>query len=188
VVRISDNALEIESPGELPVGIHVDNLIHCVPVYRNFLLAEGARYLGLCDKIGKGIDLVYRTVLESGFGFPSFESREDRVTARVPTGDSREFREFVRKRSQALTQLDELIVLRLLWDKDQSSASELYSLMQRGSQFGQEVLDRMFRKTMIEPVDGLHMFWRLTPVIRRDIETVFSADQMNLGIDLFGER
>ncbi len=187
IVTVTANAVEIQSPGELPVGIHADNLIHCVPVYRNFLLAEGSRYLGLCDKVGKGIDLVYTSVLECGFGFPSFESRENRVSVRVPTSDSREFREFVRKRSQALTQLDELMALRLLWDKEQASASELYSLMQRGSRFGQEVLDRMFRKTMIEPVDGVTSVWRLTPVVRKDIETIFQADQMSLGIDLFGD-
>jgi ATP-dependent DNA helicase RecG len=187
IVKVSENVLEIESPGELPVGIHADNLIHCVPIYRNFLLAEGARYLGLCDKIGQGIDLVYTAVLESGFGFPSFESRENKVTARVPTCDSKEFREFVRKRSQALTQLDELIVLRLLWDKELASASELYSLMQRGTGFGQDVLDRMFRKAMIEPADGVSAVWRLTPVVRNDIKTIFQSDQMNFGLDLFGE-
>lgn len=187
IVRISGSAVEIESPGELPVGIHADNLIHCVPVYRNFLLAEGARYLGLCDKIGQGIDVIYTTVLESGFGFPSFESRENKVTARIPTSDNREFREFVRKRSGALSQLDELMVLRLLWDKEQASASELYSLMQRGSRFGQEVLDRMLRKSMIEPVDGTAAIWRLAPIVRKDIEGIFQSDQLKLGLDLFGD-
>jgi len=187
VVRISANAVEVESPGELPLGVHAENLIHCVPVYRNFLLAEGARHLGLCDKIGQGIDLVYTTVLENGFGFPSFESRDNKVTARIPTGDCPEFREFAKKRAQALSQLDELMVLRLLWDKEQAASAELYSLMQRGSRFGQEVLDRMFKKTMIEPADGRSAVWRLSEVIRRDIETIFQADQMNLGIDLFGD-
>jgi ATP-dependent DNA helicase RecG len=187
IVRIAPSSLQIESPGELPVGLHADSLIHCVPVYRNFLLAEGARYLGLCDKIGQGIDLIYSSALENGFGFPSFESRDGRVTARVPTSESKEFREFVRKRSQSLNQLDELIVLRLLWDKERASGSELYSLMQRGPRFGQEVLDRMFRKTMIEPVDGARSVWRLEPVLRKDIQTIFQADQMNLGLDLFGD-
>ena len=187
IVTVNANAVEIQSPGELPVGIHADSLIHCVPIYRNFLLAEAARYLGLCDKVGKGIDLVYTSVLECGFAFPSFESSENRVVARLPTSNSREFREFVRKRSQSLSHLDELMVLRRLWDKAQASAPELYSLMQRGFQFGQEVLDRMFRKTMIEPVDGMTSVWRLAPGVRTDIETIFNADQMNLGLDLFGD-
>jgi ATP-dependent DNA helicase RecG len=187
IVRVSASAIEVESPGELPLGVHTDNLIHCVPVYRNFLLAEGARHLGLCDKIGQGIDLVYTMVLENGFGFPSFESRDNRVTARVPMGDCPEFREFVKKRAQALNQLDELMVLRLLWDKQQASSRELYSLMQRGSMFGEEVLDRMFKKTMIEPMDGTRAVWCLSEVLRRDIRTIFQADQMSFGIDLFGD-
>jgi len=186
IIRVSADGMEIQSPGELPVGIHAENLIHCVPIYRNFLLAEGARYLGLCDKIGQGIDLIYKSVLQNGFGFPSFESAENRVTARVPTGCSPEFREFTRKRSQALGQLEELMVLRLLWDKERVSAGELFSLMQRGSHVGQSVLDRMFTKAMIEPVDGMQTLWRLSPVVRRDIETIFSCNQMSFS-DLYGE-
>lgn len=186
-IRVTAEGIEIQSPGELPTGLHAENLIHCVPIYRNFLLAEGARYLGLCDKIGQGIDLVYSSVLQNGFGFPSFESAENRVTARIPAGCSAEFREFTKKRSQGLTQLEELMVLRLLWDKERVSAGELFSLMQRGAQVGQSVLDRMFRKVMIEPVNGMQSVWQLNPVVRKDIETIFSSDQMGFDPALFGD-
>ncbi|HVO81679.1 MAG TPA: ATP-binding protein [Terriglobales bacterium] len=187
MIRVMPSAIEIESPGELPVGIYAESLIHCTPVYRNFLVAEGARYLGMCDKVGKGIDMVYQTVLESGFGFPSFESSRNHVSARIPMEASPEFREFVRKRAQALGQLDELIVLRLLWDKEEASAQELYSLMQRGREFGQDVLARMFRKSMIETIDGAQSVWRLAPVVRSDIQNIFQSDQMNLGLNLYGD-
>jgi len=40
---------------------------------------------------------------------------------------------------------------------------------------------------MIEPADGASAVWRLTPVVRNDIKTIFQSDQMNFGPDLFGE-
>jgi hypothetical protein len=54
-MTISEWGFEIKSPGELLTGLSVNNLIHGVPVYRNLLLADGARFVGLCDKIGQGI-------------------------------------------------------------------------------------------------------------------------------------
>ena len=74
IITISEWALEIRSPGELLTGLSVNNLIHGVPVYRNLLLADGARFVGLCDKIGQGIDLIFKSVLSDGLGFPEFES------------------------------------------------------------------------------------------------------------------
>ncbi len=36
-------------------------------------------------------------------------------------------------------------------------------------------------------VDGMTLIWHLTPIIRKDIETIFQSDQMSLGLDLFGD-
>ena len=183
-IRISDLGIEVESPGELPVGIHADNLIHCIPIYRNFLLAEGSRYLGLCDRVGRGIDSVYESILSNGFGFPSFESVDNRFTARIPSEGNPKFREYVMRNAHALNQLDEIIVLRLLWDKAQASSKEIYSLMQRGISFGQTVLDRMFKKSMIEPVDGSGTSWQMHRVLRHEIDNIFHSAQLNLDLNI----
>ncbi len=74
----------------------------CIP---QSLLADGARFAGLCDKIGQGIDLVFKNVLFSGLAFPEFESGNNSFTARIPFGDSAEFKEYVRIRSQAVRSL-----------------------------------------------------------------------------------
>src|SRR5207249_1541226 len=49
LLKILQSGIVIENPGELPAGLNADSLIHCVPVYRNLLLADGARIFGLCD-------------------------------------------------------------------------------------------------------------------------------------------
>jgi ATP-dependent DNA helicase RecG len=185
-ISLRESALEIESPGELPGPLTTDTLLHCTPVYRNFLLADAARYLGMCDRIGQGIDRVYEFVLSGGFGFPTFESSNGRFSAIIPLRGNREFQEFIRKKAYPLDSLDEMIVLRLMYDRDKASFWELCKVMQRGTDVGQKVVDEMFRKLMIEPVDGATAQWRLAPNVRTVINEIFNRDQMDLDLDLFG--
>ncbi len=74
-IQASVDEFSIQSPGGLAAGLNVTNLINCVPVYRNLLIAEGSRFIGLCDKIGQGIDMIYRAVLTEGFDFPIIRER-----------------------------------------------------------------------------------------------------------------
>jgi ATP-dependent DNA helicase RecG len=173
VIRATNNTLEFESPGSLCTGLSSESLLYCTPVYRNFLLAEGARYLGLCDKVGRGIDAVYESVLQHGLGFPVFENGDNHFTARISVSWSREFREFLKRRSQSLYQLDEIIVLRYLFDHEPASFRDLCGAMQRGHSFAHRILTEMARKTMIESMSSLNLEWRLSPIIRADIQGIF---------------
>ena len=180
-LTVSDTAFDIQNPGDLLAGLHVGNLLYGVPVYRNFLLAEGMRFCGLSDKIGLGIDLVFKTVLSGGFDFPVFESSNGMFRASIPLSRSEEFREFVRHRGASLSQLDELVVLRYLWGASEASFQQLSDALQRGRDIARRVVQAMEKKQMIEIVGGM---FRLTPALRLDIDRSFNADQMSL--DLFG--
>lgn len=176
MIRISTNSeLEVRSPGPLLNGLSVRNLIHGAPIYRNLLLASGARFAGLCDKMGNGIDLIFEGLLSEGLALPEFESNEN-FTARVPVAGSAEFKQFLRARGAILGELDEVIALRVLWSRDSATVDELCNVMQRNIDFGQRVLDRMCKKNMTEAdYDG----YRLTAVVRHDIETIFQAPQLS---------
>jgi ATP-dependent DNA helicase RecG len=184
-IRVSHAGLEIQSPGELPSGLKVEDLIYCIPVYRNLLLSEGARFIGLCDKIGRGIDLVYHSVLSGGLPFPEFESEHGQFVARIPLEGSAEFSEFLKKRSQALSQLDEIIVLRFLWTREDANITQLTGVMQRSVEVATRVVESMRRKNMVEEVYGDSVI-KLTTALRRDIETVFQSNQMTLDKSLWG--
>jgi predicted HTH transcriptional regulator len=67
-----------------------------------FRLADAARFVGLCDKIGCGIELIFEGPLSEGLAFPEFDSGDNLFTARIPLAGRAEFKEFLRKRSQAL--------------------------------------------------------------------------------------
>ena len=177
VITITGQTLEIKSPGELLTGLSVANLIYGVPVYRNLLLADGARYVGLCDKIGQGIDLIFKGVLSRGLGFPEFESSDNLFVARIPLAGSAEFEEFLKKRSQTLGQLDEVMVLSVLWRRDCATLKELGLTMQRKPDYSQRVLNEMCKKLLIE-FDG--QSYQLTSAVRYDIQTIFQSDQFPL--------
>lgn len=183
LISLTDSELEIENPGELAGGLSPDSLIHCIPVYRNLLLAETARFFVLCDKVGLGIDIVFRGVLQGGLPIPEFESEHGKFSARLSLQRSSEFREFAKRRSQSLTSLDEIIALRMLWSRDSATITELTRAMQRGKEQGERILSEMTRKLMIEP-EG--QFYRLSANLRSDIANVFHDDQLTIP-NLWGE-
>lgn len=188
IIRVNEQSIECESPGSLCTGLSVESLLYCIPVYRNFLVAEGSRYLGLCDKVGRGIKVVYESVLQKGLGFPIFESGDNYFTTRISIAGNKEFREFLKRRAQSLTQLDEIIVLRFLLDHETASFRELCSVMQRGAQSVHKILTEMKSKAMIESNSSLNTEWKLSPILRSDIQNIFQEDQYDLGFgNLFGE-
>ena len=182
VITISPSSIEVQNPGGLLPGLHVENLIYCVPAYRNLLLAEGARFIGLCDKIGQGIDLVFRSVLSGGFDFPVFESEDNLFTAHIGFQRSEQFSEFVRRRGGSLPNLDDIIALRVLWQEHEASLAELACALQRSPDVTRRVLASMRAKLMVEPIDAAGVTYRLTSTIQSDIQTIFQSDQL----DLFG--
>jgi predicted HTH transcriptional regulator len=167
----------VESPGELPAGLSTDNLIHCVPVYRNLLMADAARFFGICDMVGKGFDIAFKLTVSGGFDFPLFESTSNRFTARLALERDERFREFVRERSQALSELDEVLVLRWLWSRGTATLQELATAMQRGQEMSRRILKSMQVKQVIEAIDVDGRAFRLAPNVHRDIETVFERRQ-----------
>lgn len=187
VIRVSQDGFEIQNPGELLTGLTVGNLIYGIPVYRNMLLADGTRFVGLCDKLGQGIDVVYRDVLSSGLGFPEFESGGNLFTARISLTKNAKFKEFIRKRSGLLSQLDQMIVLQLLWNKGSATLAELCSGMQRREEFAGRVLEEMCTKALVERLREEPQYFTLNPLVRRDIEEIFQDDQMALDLSMWGE-
>jgi predicted HTH transcriptional regulator len=187
IIRASDQGLEIENPGELLTGLNVGNLIHGIPTYRNLLLAEGARFIGLCDKLGEGIDVVYRASLSGGLGFPEFESDNNRFVARIPVGDDTNFKEFIRRRAHVINQLDEIIVLRVLWGKPWASLTELSLRMERTREFGARILKELCKRSMVEAVPDNPSEFRLAPAVRGVIERIFQDDQMSFELSMWGD-
>jgi predicted transcriptional regulator len=91
----------------------------------------------------------------------------------------------VKKRAQALSQLEEIIALRLLWQRESAKLSELVPIIQRREDVVFRLLEQMCRKGMTEECEW--RTYRLSPIIREDIKNIFRSSQLDLGIDMWGE-
>jgi hypothetical protein len=117
-------------------------------------------------------------VLSGGFDFPIFESGGNQFSARIAFTHSPEFAEFIRKRSQSLAGLDEIVVLRALWAQDSISLRNLATVMQRGLESARQILTEMRRRLLVEsPAPDT---FRLAANVRSDIENVFLSNQLTL--------
>ncbi len=74
-------------------------------------------------------------------------------------------------------------MLRLLWGKESARLDELCSKMQRRREFAERILGEMCRKGMIEQTQDCY---RLTAILRHDIETIFQSDQLPLSPSMWG--
>ena len=126
---------------------------------------------------------MFKGILSSGLSFPEFESGNNLFVARIRVDSSEHFKEFIRKRSQSLSQLDEIIILRLLWGKLVVPFDEVCARMQRKPDFAGRILNEMCKKGMAER-DG--DAYRLAQAIRFDIENIFQSNQMRLDESMWG--
>lgn len=84
-IQVTDDALTVRSPGGLPAGITLDNMLYETSP-RSPALADAFKRAGLVDRAGRGIGDIYRVLLASGRGEPDYSRTTDRsVTVVVPT-------------------------------------------------------------------------------------------------------
>jgi ATP-dependent DNA helicase RecG len=62
-VRLQDDALTVSNPGGFVEGVTLDNLLTTEPRPRNPWLADVFKRLGLVERTGRGVDLIYRGLL-----------------------------------------------------------------------------------------------------------------------------
>ncbi len=86
-VAIEGATLSVSNPGGFPAGIRIDNLLTTPPQARNPLIADAFKRAGLVERVGRGINRVYRNQLALGRPLPDY-SRSTRgwVEARLPAG------------------------------------------------------------------------------------------------------
>lgn len=87
-VKLTDDDFRVSSPGGLPGGLTLTNLLDETRP-RSPLLAEAFKRAGLVERTGRGIARMYETLLRSGRGNPDYSATEDRrVIIRANTSDT----------------------------------------------------------------------------------------------------
>ena len=118
-VQWHDERLQISSPGGLPEGVRLDNLLVTDPRPRNPLLADAFKRAGIVERTARGIDTIFYEQLRGGRPAPSYErSTAISVTLVLPGGKSN--LGFVRLlveegRQNGPLRLQDLLLLNHLW-------------------------------------------------------------------------
>ncbi len=90
LVQWRDDQLEISSPGGLPPGIMLTNLLIAPPHPRSPILADAFKRAGLVERTGRGIDLIFEGQLRYGRRPPDYgRTTQAFVVVVLPGGPAR---------------------------------------------------------------------------------------------------
>lgn len=137
----------ITSPGGLPPGITIDNILVHEPKSKNPLLAESFKRIGIIEQTGRGVDKIFMGQLRYGRPPPGY-GRSDMTGVRVILGGgeaSKQFAAFVfeRDRQGHRLTLEELILLNILYLDQRIDLISAQKAIQRDSAEAHRILEAL---------------------------------------------
>ncbi len=153
-VQWHDEQLQISSPGGLPEGVRLDNLLVTDPRPRNPLLADAFKRAGIVERTARGIDTIYYEQLRGGRPAPSYDrSTATGVTLLLPGG--RANLGFVRLlveegRENGPLNLQELLLLNHLWLERRTTTAEAAIITQHSMAETRRHLRRLVEMGLVE--------------------------------------
>lgn len=154
-VRRETGGFIISNPGGFVEGVTLDNLLVVEPRPRNPLLADAVKRIGLSERTGRGVDLIYEGLLRYGRPAPDY-SRSDRISVVVRLSSAEPDIPFLRmileeeKRTGAPVPLDSLIVLSLLRDERRLRVADAAAAIQKDETAARTVLERLVESGLVE--------------------------------------
>lgn len=135
-IRISDDEMTISNPGGFVEGVGLNNLLTTEPRPRNPALADALKRIGLVERTGRGVDLIYRGMLRYGRNLPDYSrSNAHSVVLRLSLADAdQQFLKVVLAEEARLggrMPIDSLIVLDVLREGRRLKIDELAEAVQK---------------------------------------------------------
>jgi ATP-dependent DNA helicase RecG len=149
-VQWLSDAIEISNPGGFVEGVSLENLLVTAPTPRNPVLADAFKRLGLVERTGRGVDIIFQGLLRYGRPAPDYSrSGLAGVTVRLPGGEADlNFLQLVmaeEQRRQSRLSVDGLLALTALREQRRLEVSTLARLIQKDQSVAQQVLERLAR-------------------------------------------
>jgi ATP-dependent DNA helicase RecG len=172
-VQLYDDYALITNPGGFVAGVQVDRLLIANPRPRNPLLADAFKRVGLVERTGRGVGIIYTGQLRNGRPAPRYD-RSTAVSVTVVLDSRPADLGFVRLTLHANRQLgrapgvDDLLTLWELWHKEAIRAHTLAPLLQSDPDHAAAVLSALAAAGLLQ-ADG--PVYRLRPDLRAGIET-----------------
>jgi ATP-dependent DNA helicase RecG len=147
--------LVISNPGGFVEGVNLENLLTTEPRPRNPALADAFKRLGLVDRTGRGVDLIYTGLLRFGRPAPDYsQSMADLVKISISTEPAD--LAFVRMvlheeaRQNGHLPVETLLVLTALRESRRLSGSDLSALLQCSSSHTTKLLEPLAESGLIQ--------------------------------------
>lgn len=153
-VRLGDDGLTISNPGGFVEGVTLENLLVTEPHPRNPLLADISKRIGISERTGRGIDLIFEGLLRYGRPAPDYtRSNSSSVTVRMSNAESNTaFLEMVleEERSGCPLTLDSLIILSRLLQERRLATTDFIHSTQKSEQETRVTLEKLVESGLIE--------------------------------------
>lgn len=135
-VRLSGDELVISNPGGFVDGVTLSNLLTTEPRPRNPGLADALKRIGLVERTGRGVDLIYRGLLRYGRHNPDFsQSNSHSVVLRLSMAAADEaFLKVIleeESRRGGTLPIDSLIILAALREQRRANTDQLAEWLQK---------------------------------------------------------
>jgi len=154
-VQLRGDHILVTNPGGLVQGVTLDNILVVGPRPRNPLLADIFKRVGLVERTGRGVSIIYEGLLRTGHPPPDYSRTTDvAVTVVLPggPGDLDFVAVIVREenRRQSPFTVEELLILSLLWRERELNTPEAARLIQRDEAAARRVLERLVEGGLVE--------------------------------------
>lgn len=169
-----DEQLSISSPGGFVSGVRLETLLTTEPRPRNPALADAFKRIGLVDRTGRGVDLIYAGTLKFGRHAPDYsESASDLVKLVVSTTPAD--LAFVRMvldeeaRTNKPLPVESLIILSALRSARRLDAPQLAVHLHRGEAHVKSVLERLVELGLLIAQGTRKRQYLLSPSVYRSL-------------------
>jgi ATP-dependent DNA helicase RecG len=153
-VRLDDFGLSVSNPGGFVEGVTLNNLLVVEPKPRNPALADAMKRIGLAERTGRGVDLIYEGLLRYGRPEPDYsESSATTVKIRMSSADADP--DFVKliieeERRGARFGVDALIIMSELRSQRRMDLHELSVATQKSEPAIRAVVERLVERGLVD--------------------------------------
>ncbi len=158
-IQMHDDEARVSNPGGFVIGVRPDNLLITEPRARNPRLADAFKRIGLVERTGRGVAIIYSGQLRNGRLPPSYgRSTESSVTVVLPGGPAD--LDFVRlivaeeNRRQRALSVSDLLILNSLWRERAIDTPAAAALIQRDDAETRAVLESLVEAGLVEGRGG----------------------------------
>jgi len=154
-VRLDDDGLTISNPGGLVEGVTLANLLTTEPRPRNRALADALKRIGIVERSGRGVDLIYRGLLRFGRPKPDYGRTDAHsVVLRLSTAEADlSFLKLVldeENRRGGRLPIDGLIALAVLREFKRITSEELARHLQKDTDQAKRTLEALHEAGLVQ--------------------------------------